>query len=110
LLLQEEEMKTTEKLMWGVLFLSTCAFFVWAILDRLDVLPCKYTLADVPPGYEIVYADGIYRAKWADSSRLLTVFRDSDTSLCKAIERAVEQHDYSTGKEKERTRKWEVVK
>ena len=83
---------------------------VYLVLDRFEVLPCKYTLADVPPGFEIVYDDGVYRARFKDTKILLTPYNGSDHSLCRAIERARGQYEFTEKDKQERNRKCEVVK
>ena len=77
---------------------------VYLVLDGLEVLPCKLTLADVPPGFEIVHDNGVYRARFKETKILLTPYNGSDHSLCRAIERARRQYEFI------QDRKCEVVK
>ena len=83
---------------------------VYLVLDRLEVLPCKLTLADVPPDFEIVHDNGVYRARFKETKLLLTPYNDSDHSLCQAIERAMRQYEFRQKDRREQAREWEVVK
>lgn len=104
------DLKKVELAGWLVTIFVLFGMIVCLVLARFEVFPCKYTLADVPPGFEIVHDNGVYRARVEGATVLLTAYSGNDTSLCRAIERARGQHEFRQKDRQEQDRKWEVVR
>lgn len=99
-----------ETLLIGVICFCMAAWVAYMVIDSLETSPCKYTMADVPPGFEIVHSNGVYRARFKGADRILSPYSYNDTSLCSAIRRAIGQYEYLTNLTHDQNRKWEIVK